>query len=82
MMSHKCESSEAEEITNAFKIFDKNGDGFINGQELRQVMTSLDENLTDKELDDMMKEADTDGDGLINYNGQLVGSGFYIYILY
>ena len=58
------------EITDAFKIFDKNGDGFINAQELRQVMTNLGEHLTEKELEDMMKEADTDGDGLINYNGQ------------
>ena len=70
MMSHKCPSSEVEEIADAFKIFDKNGDGFINAQELRQVMTSLGEHLTEKELEDMMKEADTDGDGLINYNGQ------------
>ena len=38
-------------------------------QELRHVMSSLGEHLTEKELDDMMKEADTDGDGLINYNG-------------
>lgn len=70
MMSHKCEKTELEEIADAFKIFDKNGDGYINEEELKQVMVSLGEQLSPKELEDMMKEADTDGDGLINYQGK------------
>lgn len=70
MMSQKCEKTELEEIADAFKIFDKNGDGFINSDELRQVMESLGERLTAKELNDMMREADADGDGLINYQGE------------
>ncbi|PVD26474.1 hypothetical protein C0Q70_14151 [Pomacea canaliculata] len=48
MMSQKCEKTELEEIADAFKIFDKNGDGFINSDELRQVMESLGERLTAK----------------------------------
>ncbi|KAJ1645557.1 hypothetical protein LPJ64_002847 [Coemansia asiatica] len=60
-------SSEEEELREAFKVFDKNGDGFISADELRQVMTSLGERLTDAEVDEMIKEADADGDGKINY---------------
>ena len=56
-------------MQDAFNIFDKNGDGFINAAELKQVMHTLDESLTDKEVSDMIKEADMDGDGLINYEG-------------
>ena len=33
-------------------------------------MTNLGEKLTDKEVSDMIKEADTDGDGQINYDGK------------
>lgn len=41
--------------------------GFISAQELRHVMTNLGERLTDEEVDEMLREADVDGDGKINY---------------
>ncbi|KAL5008434.1 hypothetical protein ScPMuIL_014015 [Solemya velum] len=68
MMAKKhSEQHDMHEITDAFKVFDTNGDGLISALELRQVMTNLGEKLTDKEVDDMIKEADLDGDGQINY---------------
>jgi len=35
--------------------------------ELRHIMTNLGEKLTDEEVDEMIREADIDGDGQINY---------------
>jgi Ca2+-binding EF-hand superfamily protein len=32
-------------------------------------MTNLGEKLTEEEVEDMIKEADVDGDGMVNYNG-------------
>merc|ERR1712146_51438 len=49
----------------AFKVFDKDGNGFISAAELRHVMTNLGEKLTDEEVDEMIREADVDGDGQI-----------------
>ena len=37
--------------------------------ELRHVMTNLGEKLTDDEVDEMITEADLDGDGMVNYEG-------------
>ena len=69
-MAKKMKDTDSEEeIREAFKVFDKDGSGFIDSSELRQVMTTLGEKLTDEEVDEMIQEADVDGDGQVNYEG-------------
>ena len=51
-------------------IFDKDDDGYIPVQEMRQILQSLGDKMTDQELDEMMETADSDHDGFINYEGQ------------
>ena len=68
LMAKKMKEKEMdEELIEAFKVFDKDGNGFISAAELRHVMTNLGEKLSDDEVDEMIKEADVDGDGQINY---------------
>merc|ERR1719270_1456444 len=70
MMSTKIQDTESEiEIKEAFKVFDKDRDGFISMDELRHVMSKppINEKLTDDELERMMRYADADEDGQINY---------------
>ncbi|KAI0217448.1 hypothetical protein LSAT2_030743 [Lamellibrachia satsuma] len=52
----------------AFRMFDKDGDGFIDPMELRHLLTNLGEKLTEEEVDDMIREVDIDGDGKVDYN--------------
>ncbi|KNZ60324.1 calmodulin [Puccinia sorghi] len=61
------DTDSEEEIREAFKVFDKDGNGFISAAELRHVMTNLGEKLSDQEVEEMIREADVDGDGAINY---------------
>jgi hypothetical protein len=48
-------------------MLDKDGNGFISAADLRHVMTNLEPTLTDEEVDEMIREADIDGDSQINY---------------
>ncbi|KAF9028904.1 hypothetical protein BDZ89DRAFT_744122 [Hymenopellis radicata] len=71
MMARKMRDTDSEEeIKEAFKVFDKDGNGFISAAELRHVMTNLGEKLSDNEVDEMIREADVDGDGQICYEGK------------
>ena len=67
MMARKMKDTDSEEeIREAFKVFDRDNNGFISAAELRHVMTSIGEKLTDDEVDEMIREADQDGDGRID----------------
>ncbi|CAF4808203.1 unnamed protein product, partial [Rotaria magnacalcarata] len=62
LMARKMKDTDSEEeIREAFRVFDKDGNGYISVDELRNVMTSLGEKLTDEEVNQMIREADTDG---------------------
>ncbi|KAL9812335.1 putative guanylate cyclase activating protein [Arabidopsis thaliana] len=68
LMAKKMKDTDSEEeLKEAFRVFDKDQNGFISAAELRHVMTNLGEKLTDEEVEEMIREADVDGDGQINY---------------
>lgn len=73
MMQKKLSSrsDSEEEVREAFKVFDKDCNGFISASDLKQVMNNLGEKLTDEDINEMIKEADHDGDGQVNYEGRL-----------
>ena len=65
----------------ANEVFDRDGNGFISAAELRHVMTNLGEKLTDEEVDEMIREADVDGDGQINYEESALHCAYYFFDL-
>jgi len=70
MTIHMKTAGEMEkELQQSFKVFDINGDGYISAAELRQAMTTIGEKMTEKDINDIIKQWDTDGDGKISYNG-------------
>ena len=58
---------EDKYLKSLFLSLDRNKNGLISIHEIRYIVTHSSENLSDKEIEFLMKEADTDGDGYISY---------------
>merc|ERR1712020_622954 len=56
-----------DDVISAFRVFDRNRSGFIPAADLREIMRNLYQKLTEDEMDEIIKMADIDGDGRIDY---------------
>ncbi|ELP84686.1 calmodulin, putative [Entamoeba invadens IP1] len=65
MLDYGQEVDSTEDIKKAFEIFDKERNGFISASELKHVLTTLGEKLSEQEVDDLLKEIGVE-DGFIN----------------
>ncbi|XP_030761812.1 troponin C, isoallergen Bla g 6.0201-like [Sitophilus oryzae] len=55
------------ELKGAFRLYDREGNGFITIEVLREILRELDENLSETDLDNMIEEIDTDGSGTVDW---------------
>ena len=63
----KSDAEEEELIKEAFRGFDKDGNGVIDREEFRAVMADNGAKVTDEQVAEFMKMADIDGNGKIDY---------------
>ena len=70
MMARKMEEgTEGEEdLIEAFKVFDVDGNGVVQASELHALMTQLGERVSEAEVLEIIAEHDIDGDGMIDYD--------------
>jgi len=67
MMEGKMsEKDQAEEMRKAFRLYDTDGTGKIRFKDLKRVAGELGEAMGDADLQEIIDEADRDGDGAIN----------------
>lgn len=68
IMNKRGKDSEiVEEYIEAFRVFDRDGSGTVNREELRHIMIALGDMVSVEELDVMLRDADVNGDGEIEY---------------
>mmetsp|Transcript_121609 Transcript_121609/g.190802 ORF Transcript_121609/g.190802 Transcript_121609/m.190802 type:complete len:163 (-) Transcript_121609:159-647(-) len=63
----KSTNSAVEKIVEVFQAWDTDGDGTISRDELEKVLILLNPSFTKKDMNTIMKAADKNGDGLIDY---------------
>jgi len=72
MGKHGLSEDEVADLKEAFSMFDIDGDGTITLAELKEVMKSLGQNPTEKELTQMIKSVDDNGDNEIDFEEFLI----------
>lgn len=59
-----------QDLVAAFRVFDRDNNGYITLDELQRAMQMIGENVTETQLNEMLALADLDKDGRINYEGE------------
>merc|ERR1712228_1083617 len=68
LMSRKMKDVvDEDELVSVFKEFDRRGDGLISALELRHLMTTCGQTLTEDQVDEMIVEVGCDDNGYVNY---------------
>ncbi|KYN30928.1 Troponin C, isoform 3 [Trachymyrmex septentrionalis] len=75
------EDAEAleKELREAFRLYDKEGNGYIPTTCLREILRELDDQLTKEELDMMIEEIDSDGSGTVDFDGTFL---IFLFLLF
>merc|ERR1712168_1409693 len=58
---------DEEELKEAFRIYDKEGQGFITNEILKDILREIDSTLTEDDLDHIIEEVDEDGSGTMDF---------------
>jgi len=67
MKQKYCDINVEDDIRDAFNIFDRDKDGFVDIQEIFKVSSTMGFDLDIEDLKICMSEVDLDGDGRLNY---------------
>jgi len=59
-----------QELREAFRLYDKEGNGYITTDVFRDILHELDDALSPEELDMIIDEVDIDGSGTLDFDGE------------
>nr|CAB3267148.1 troponin C, skeletal muscle [Phallusia mammillata] len=71
-IAEEGKTASEEELKDLFRLLDRDGDNYIDWDELREALegVSADPPIENWEIDELLKEADKNGDGVIDVEGE------------
>lgn len=70
-----------QELREAFRLYDREGNGYITTAVFRDILHELDDKLSPEELDLMIEEIDADGSGTLDFDGIFIDFFYYFAVL-
>jgi len=67
-LEEQDEEAMQKELKEAFRLYDKEGMGFIPTSCLKEILGALDDKLTSDDLDNIITEIDADGSGTVDFD--------------
>merc|ERR1711872_926511 len=68
MRTKTKEAQDEVEVKEAFRVLDKVGKGEIHTDVIKELLTKLDDTLSEEDLGDLIAEIDSDGSGWVDYD--------------
>lgn len=67
-MAEEDEEGLKDELKEAFRIYDRDGQGYITTDVLKEILREIDSELTEDDLDNICEEVDEDGSGTLDFD--------------
>merc|ERR1712079_792124 len=68
MIKRESEKETIDDLKQVFRVFDKDGNGYVSTSEIKFVLKSVGLIFTDEEIQEMVQEADIDGDQHVSFD--------------
>ncbi|OCT83294.1 hypothetical protein XELAEV_18025831mg, partial [Xenopus laevis] len=67
-MKDDSKGKSEEELSDLFRMFDINADGYIDLEELKEMLEATGETITEDDIEELMRDGDKNNDGRIDYD--------------
>merc|ERR1712066_867921 len=68
MVKREAEKETIDDLKQVFRVFDKDGNGYVSTSEIKFVLNSVGLHFSDEEIVEMVQEADIDGDQHVSFD--------------
>ena len=67
---NSIQSDQHNHLLSSFRIYDREGNGYITTDVLKEILKEIDPGLTNDDLDNIIEEVDEDGSGTLDFDGE------------